>query len=193
MTNLASTSTGAAAPRSPALRQRPPIAHATVRPAGTRADWLAATRLLHDYVAWIEHTGAITVRHVQPAFADELSDLERAYSSPASVLLVADDGGGPSGTVAVRIDHTGDAEVKRLYVDPATRGRGLADLLLRTGLGWARRAGAARAWLETVPGLMDPAIGLYRRHGFRHVATTPLVGIDHAIVMALELTRSCAR
>lgn len=158
-----------------------------VRRAVTTADWSAATSLLRSYVAWIESTSGLHVFLVQPAFADELADLGAAYSTASSALFLALDRGVACGTVAVRVDRRCAAEVKRLYVSPGARGRGHADRLLRTAVGWAAAAGASRAWLETLPGLMDPAIALYRRHGFRSQPTRASVDVDSAIVMSLDL------
>ena len=164
-----------------------PPALTTVRAATTQRDWTEATALLHDYIAWIEATSDITVFEAQPEFASELADLERAYSPPSAALLVASDAGAVCGTLAVRIDATGAAELKRMYVRPPSRGRGHAGSLLRTALEWAEHAGATGAWLETLPGVMDPAITLYRRHGFRPAQTRAQVDVDAAIMMTLDL------
>lgn len=161
----------------------------TIRFASTRRDWRAATTLLHDYIAWIEHSSSITVFAAQPDFAHELADLERAYSSATSALFLADDADTVCGTLAVRIDAGGAAELKRMYVHPAARGKGHAGRLLRTALHWAADSGATVAWLETLPGVMDPAIELYRRHGFSPARDRALVDVDSAIVMTLDLQR----
>jgi GNAT superfamily N-acetyltransferase len=59
----------------------------------------------------------------------------------------------------------GDAEVKRMYVVPAQRGRGLARELLAELERTAAHAGYRRLVLET--GLAQPeAIGLYRSAGY---------------------------
>jgi GNAT superfamily N-acetyltransferase len=58
-----------------------------------------------------------------------------------------------------------------MWVDPDWRGRGVADVLVRAVLGWARRAGypAILLWV-TVDNL--PAQRLYARHGFRATGVT---------------------
>lgn len=65
--------------------------------------------------------------------------------------------------------RAGDAEIKRMYVEPAHRGRGVARSLL-ADLEWAAaRAGRTRLVLET--GVRQPdAIALYRRAGYRAMA-----------------------
>ena len=56
-------------------------------------------------------------------------------------------------------------EVKRMYVDPTVRGRGLSRVLLRALVSHARSVGLAQLWLET--GLRQPeAMALYESEGF---------------------------
>ena len=86
-----------------------------------------------------------------------------------SVVLVArDDDGNPLGCGALRVLGDGVAEVKRMYVVPAARGRGGSRAVL-AGLEDAARA---RGWttlrLETGP-LQPEAIGLYTSGGYRPI------------------------
>jgi putative acetyltransferase len=63
----------------------------------------------------------------------------------------------------------GWGEVKRMYVDPAARGRGLGRLILAALEAEARRIGLGCLRLET--GIkQDPAIALYVSAGFREIA-----------------------
>ena len=60
-------------------------------------------------------------------------------------------------------------EIKRMYVEPAARGRGLSRVLLRELTTWARAAGYQELWLET--GLRQPeAMALYESEGFAPIA-----------------------
>lgn len=160
-----------------------------VRVADSTCDFYAATGLVIEHLAWIERESDIAVFAAQPALAAELADLARAYAAPPSALFVADDGASICGTLAVRFHDDGSAELKRMFVRPAARGRGHAARLLRTALEHIEQAGARRVWLESVPGLMDPAIELYRRHGFRDDTVPPLVDVEDAIVMTLHEDR----
>lgn len=64
--------------------------------------------------------------------------------------------------------RAGDAELKRMYVVPAARGRGLARTLLRHLERSAAQAGRARMVLET--GTEQPeALGLYAAEGYTAV------------------------
>lgn len=163
------------APGRPAVR----IAHCV-------SDVHRAAGLVIEHLAWIETELGIAVFAVQPALVAELADLRQAYATPPSALFVADDGPSICATLGVRFHEDGSAELKRMYVQPAFRGRGHAVRLLRAALEHIERFGGAPVWLESIPGLMDPAIELYRRHGFRVADTRPYVAVDGAIVMTLD-------
>jgi len=86
----------------------------------------------------------------------------------AVVLVARDDDGTPLGCGALRPLGPGEAEVKRMYVVPAARGRGISRLVL-TGL---EAEAVARGWrtLRLETGNRQPAaVGLYTSAGYRPV------------------------
>jgi GNAT superfamily N-acetyltransferase len=90
-------------------------------------------------------------------------------AADVSVVVVArDDDGTPLGCGALRALGNGVAEVKRMYVVPAARGRGVS----RAVLGALEDAARAHAWttlrLETGP-RQPEAIGLYVSSGYRPI------------------------
>ena len=86
----------------------------------------------------------------------------------AVVLLLTEDDGTPVGCGALRPLEPGVAELKRMYVVPAARGRGLSRRVL-TGLeDVARERGWTTLRLETGP-LQHEAIALYERSGYRPI------------------------
>jgi GNAT superfamily N-acetyltransferase len=90
-------------------------------------------------------------------------------ASGLGTFVVARVDGRAVGCGAVRrLDET-TVEVKRMYVEPEQRGRGVAKEILRHLEAAARELGAARAVLETGV-YQDEAIGLYRRAGYVEVA-----------------------
>ncbi len=76
--------------------------------------------------------------------------------------------GRPVGCGAVRLLDPTTVEVKRMFVEPEMRGRGVAKQILAHLEGAGRELGARRAVLETGV-YQDEAIGLYRRAGYREV------------------------
>jgi putative acetyltransferase len=78
-------------------------------------------------------------------------------------------------------------EIKRMYVQPAARGQGLARRLMDTLEQAARDAGCPLMVLETGPSQPE-AIALYQRHGFEHCG--PYGGYPddpHSVFMRKEL------
>src|SRR5262249_60591573 len=89
-------------------------------------------------------------------------------------FLVASLAGRPVGCGAVRRIDNGVAEVKRMYVSPDVRGRGVGGIVLAALEAEARALGAGRLVLEA--GERQPeAIALYRRGG---LAGGPRLGRD---------------
>jgi len=88
--------------------------------------------------------------------------------SGRGTFLVARDDGRAIGCGAIRLLDATTAEVKRMYVEPAHRGRGVARAVLASLEAAAQQLGARRLVLET--GTHSPdAISLYRRGGFRQI------------------------
>lgn len=91
-------------------------------------------------------------------------------AADVSVVLVArEDDGTALGCGALRALGNDLAEVKRMYVAPAARGRGLSKALLAALEEAAREAGWTTLRLETGP-LQPEAIGLYTGAGYRPIA-----------------------
>lgn len=83
-------------------------------------------------------------------------------------FLVAWIDGAAVGCGAVRLLAQRDAEIKRMYVAPKFRGRGIARELLSALEAEARRLGGTRVALET--GERQPeALALYERAGFMRI------------------------
>ena len=81
------------------------------------------------------------------------------------VMLALGDDGGPLGCGVLRELGGGVAEIKRMYVVPEARGRGVARTLLAALEAAARLRGWPTIRLETGP-RQPEAIGLYTRAGY---------------------------
>jgi GNAT superfamily N-acetyltransferase len=111
------------------------------------------------------------------AHAAELRDRYGGDSEPGAkptaadvtVFLVARDGDGSAiGCGALRALGDGVAELKRMYVRPAARGRGVGALVLAALEAEARAAAYSALRLETGT-LQHEAIGLYASRGYRPI------------------------
>ena len=91
-------------------------------------------------------------------------------AADVAVVLVARDAGGEAvGCGALRPLGVGVAEIKRMYVVPAARGRGLSKLVLAGLEAAARDRGWTTLRLETGP-RQPEAIALYEGAGYRRIA-----------------------
>jgi putative acetyltransferase len=135
-----------------------------LEPAGTDQDWREARALVEEYAASLEVDLAFQ------GFADEVATLATCYGPPEGVLLLArEEHGELAGCVAVHRLGEGGGEMKRLYVRPAHRGRGLGVELVTASVAAARTLGCTHLRLDTLPS-MTAAIALYRSLGFRPIA-----------------------
>jgi GNAT superfamily N-acetyltransferase len=125
------------------------------------------------------------------SFDEELRNLPGAYSPPSGRLLLARYEGGDrdhaAGCVALRKLEAGICEMKRLYVRPADRGRGLGRLLVERVIAEARAIGYKRMRLDTVESAMKDAIALYARLGFQKIAPYSAIPVESALWMELLL------
>jgi len=99
-----------------------------------------------------------------PAESNHLMDIA-SLMGPEVVFLVARGDDGCLLGCGAYVDRGDYAEVKRMMVDPASRGQGVGGKLLAEITQRARAAGFTSLKLET--GIYQPeAIGLYERDGF---------------------------
>ena len=103
-------------------------------------------------------------------FDQELAHLPGDYAPPAGRLLLAEYEGQLAGCVALHRLDNGICEMKRLYLRPQYRGRGLGRMLAERIITEARHIGYQRMRLDTVEPVMKDAVAMYRRFGFREIA-----------------------
>ena len=120
-------------------------------------------------------------------FDQELAQLPGKYSRPQGRLLLARADGEHAGCVGVQPASADLCEMKRLYVKPAFRGRGIGRALAEAAI---REAGAANyeaMRLDTVEPLMSAAVAMYRTLGFDEIQPYRPNPIAGALYMELRL------
>lgn len=115
-------------------------------------------------------------------FDDELASLPGDYDP----ILIARWNGEIAGCVAMHALAESVCEMKRLYVRPAFRGRGIARLLAMNLIDAARDRGFRAMRLDTLPA-MKPAMALYESLGFVDVDPYRFNPIEGSRYMELHL------
>ena len=124
------------------------------------------------------------------SFDQELAGLPGDYSPPDGRLLIAEYEAELAGCVALHKLEPGICEMKRLYLRPAFRGKGLGRRLAETILNEARSIGYQRLRLDTVERVMRVAVELYRALGFRQIAPYRANPMEGTLYMELVLSTS---
>ncbi|RRO18045.1 N-acetyltransferase [Saccharopolyspora rhizosphaerae] len=127
-----------------------------------------ALSLLREYteeVASRYHGRPVTRAEVDEALAEDPDD---GLHPPAGVFLVARDGPGAVGCAGLRALAPGIAELKRMYVRPAARRRGLGGVLLDAVEERATSLGHRTIRLDTRSDLVE-ARKLYAQHGYHEI------------------------
>ena len=120
-------------------------------------------------------------------FDKELAALPGDYAPPSGCLYLALENDEVAGCIALRKIGARVCEMKRLYVRPKFRGTGLGRKLTERIIADARAIGYQRMRLDTLPGKMDQAIGLYRSLGFKDIAPYYDNPYDDVAYMELKL------
>jgi GNAT superfamily N-acetyltransferase len=77
--------------------------------------------------------------------------------------------------------------MKRLYLRPSFRGKGLGRVLAETIIAEARNIGYRYIRLDTIEPIMKDAVEMYRKLGFREIAPYRPNPIKGAMYMELQL------
>lgn len=135
---------------------------------------------------FLEYAHSLDVDLCFQDFSQELSDLPGKYARPAGRLLLASEHGNALACGALRPNDDDVCEMKRLYVRPAARGKGLGVALIGELVKEARVIGYQRMRLDTLPS-MTKAIALYRSLGFTEVAPYRYNPIPGSLFLEIDL------
>ena len=153
---------------------------APINPVDAEEDIAQAKALFEEYAASLDFDLLFQ------NFQQELAGLPGDYAPPHGCLLLARHEDQVAGCVALRKIEGEVCEMKRLYVRPAHRCRGIGRMLAQRALADARAIGYKRVVLDTLA-TMHEAHALYAALGFAETApyaSNPLAGVKF---LALEL------
>ena len=146
------------------------------------AEQISAVREL-----FLEYAKSLNFSLCFQSFETELAGLPGDYAPPDGRLLLAAYNSRAAGCVALhKLEHE-ICEMKRLYVRPQFRGKGLGRILAERMVDDARKIGYQRLRLDTVEPVMGHAVALYRKLGFKEVPPYRDNPIEGALYMELVL------
>jgi putative acetyltransferase len=145
-------------------------------------DQIAAIREL-----FLEYAQSLGFSLCFESFDQELAALPGDYAPPAGRLVLATNHGQPAGCVALHKLTPEICEMKRLYVRPQFRGKGLGRELTEKIIAEARQLGYKKLRLDTFEPIMKKAVAMYRQLGFREIPPYRQNPIEGALYMELEL------
>ena len=134
-----------------------------IREASLPADSARLQRVIREYVAWLGMD--LSYR----GFEAEMADFDRTYTLPGGTFFLAQCGAETAGCAGLLRHDGAVAELKRVFVRPAFRGRDLGRRLVEAVIGKARALGFERLILDAVPPTTH-AQRLYARMGFEEKA-----------------------
>lgn len=148
--------------------------------AATPHEWNEARRLVREYAASL---------NVDLSFQDfdrELEHFTVEYAAPKGAFILAEDQGQFVACIGVRQFADEVGEIKRLYVAPAARGRGLGRVLVELVITRARQLGYGSLLLDTLP-FMKEAQALYLSLGFQPTTAYRFNPIEGSAFLRLDL------
>ena len=150
---------GAAMMATPATQARQDV---SITLAVDAASIAAVKSLFLDYLRFVEGFlgESLSFQNTEAEFRD--------FPAGYDGLFLARVNDRPAGAVGFKPFSPRAAELKRLWVAPAARGRGLGEALIRAAIRAARADGYCCMLLDTDPGLAH-ANRIYERMGFRDV------------------------
>ena len=146
---------------------------------------LKARELLNEY-------GHYMYRHLEliagkESFFNELQNFPGPnYCMPSGTFIIARVGDVVAGCVGIKKFDDESCEMKRMYIRPAYRRKGIGQLLCSYVIDWCRKAMYRRILLDTNTEMKE-AVDLYKKCGFTEIPPYCINENDHPVFMAYTL------
>jgi ribosomal protein S18 acetylase RimI-like enzyme len=135
----------------------------TIKEIRSTDDYLLAAKLFQEYA----HDIGIDLEFQN--FDAEINNLQQQYSRPEGAIFIAYDHNNTAvGCVGVRKLENTICELKRMYIKPEARGKGLGTLLVHKCIDLGIELGYSKMRLDTLSS-MHAAIHVYTKAGFYEI------------------------
>ena len=140
-------------------------------------------QLFRDYEKWLN------VSLCFQGFEEEVNTLPGKYAHPDGRLYIVKYDDKYSGCIGLRKLEDGICEMKRLYLKPELRGKGIGNELVSLIIQDARNIGYSKMRLDTIKEKMPNAVRLYEKYGFHKTEKYYDNPNPHTLFMELDLTK----
>ena len=119
-------------------------------------------------------------------YDEELNTLVERYGEPEGRLYAAYLDGLLCGCIGLKRFDENNCELKRFYIKPEFRGKGLGKVFVDKIVEEAKIAGYKAVLLDTLP-FLETAIALYRKKGFKDIESYNGSPMENLVYLKLEL------
>ena len=119
-------------------------------------------------------------------YDDEVEHLENKYGLPWGRLYIAYYENQVAGCIALRKINDKECEMKRLYVIPKFRNKGIAKTLVEKIVSDAKKIGYSSMLLDTLP-FLQTAIKMYKKMGLYEIECYNNSPMEDSIYLKLDL------
>ncbi len=130
-----------------------------VKQAQNPEDFSTAKILILEYTAWL----GIDLSFQN--FDAEIATMPTTFGDPNGALFIVFYNNNPVGVAGIKRFSSHECEVKRMFVQPSSRGLGIGEILLSNCIESAKKLNYSKIKLDTAA-FMKSAIKLYANHGF---------------------------
>ncbi len=138
-------------------------------------------KLFREYEKWLN------VSLCFQGFEEEVNTLPGKYGSPEGKLYIVKSDNKFSGCIALRKLEDGICEMKRLYLQPELRGKGIGNELVSKIIHDAKDLGYKKMRLDTIKEKMPNAVRMYEKYGFVKTEKYYDNPNPHTLFMELDL------
>ena len=135
---------------------------------------------------FLEYKDSLNLDLCFQKFHEEISDLSAQYSEPSGCIIICYKKNLPVGCVGIRKFKGDVCEMKRLYLRPEARGKGIGRVLANKITEKAKEFGYKKMQLDTLE-TMKEAISLYKSIGFKEISPYRFNPLEGVIYMEIEL------
>ena len=160
-----------------------------IYPVETKKDVENARELFREYAEFLkeelyEYKDLPWLVQYYQDFEKEVENLPKRYQQPKGCILIGRYNEQPIGCVALTEQSENICEMKRLYVKPEYRRKGIGTALCKAVMEQAKKAGYTHMRLGTA---LEVPKALYNSLGFKTIAPYEEVPVEGVVFMELKL------